>query len=163
MYSRMQRTQSSISFQNAMQYTLYSVQYAVGNHYEHTVLFQLCFKTLLTSLGLLFHSLNLVFSSLCLTSYALQFNDVPNKEPFSPLLLCSSPNFPAPSFLSLSIHLLSLSPSHPLTVCIDKSLNQNQTSTSPQTKTRACHFGKYDQIFPVVSVVLQHKHDRFVM
>lgn len=120
-------------------YILCCMRQAVCYHSEDTVLFQLCFKTPLTSLGLLLYSLNLFFSSLCLTSYALQFNDVPNKEPFSPLLLCSSPNFPTPSFLSLSIYLLfSLSLSLLSTHCVhrqefepklDKHITTNQNQS----------------------------------
>lgn len=126
------------------------------------------FQSSLTSLGLLFHSLSLFFSSLLLTFYALQFNDVPNKELFFSFFFSS---FLSPSSLFLSqlsnsliaftLHLSSVCLS--LLLVLSVSLKRIQTSTSPQTKTRVFHFGNYEQILPVVSAVLQHKHDRTVM
>ncbi len=53
---------------------------------------------------------------------------------FSPLLLCSSPNFPTPSLLSLSIYLLSVSHSFSSSLCefetnLDKHITTNQNQS----------------------------------
>ncbi len=67
---------------------------------------------------------------------------MPNKELFSPFLfifslpflLCSSPNFPTPSLLSLSIYLLSVSHSFSSSLCefetnLDKHITTNQNQS----------------------------------